>query len=230
MRHPTTTPATRADLEVCARGGMPGLDTGGCGQQLGYATFTSLIELGQALRRSDTCASRNPRAPADPGPRIRPRGCAALVRVGGRGGSAAGHGIQADRQEAPGNLHDDQEMAANNPIVSRAARRVRLLPLVVTRAVPIGPQSPHHRQRQRAVRCAAGRDGRRWHIAVASAQGQPRRKMRMRKAEYAYAAGRSGVRCLIARETRWVQTRTPAARRPASARSRRRARRAHHVP
>jgi hypothetical protein len=34
----------------------------GCGQQLGYAPFTSLAEAGQVLRRTstDTCASWNP--------------------------------------------------------------------------------------------------------------------------------------------------------------------------
>ena len=32
----------------------------GCGQQLGYAPFTSLAEAGQVLRRTDTCGSWNP--------------------------------------------------------------------------------------------------------------------------------------------------------------------------
>jgi hypothetical protein len=32
----------------------------GCGQQLGYAPFTSLAEAGRVLRRTDTCGSWNP--------------------------------------------------------------------------------------------------------------------------------------------------------------------------
>jgi len=32
----------------------------GCGQQLGYVPFTSLAEVGQVLRRTDTCGSWNP--------------------------------------------------------------------------------------------------------------------------------------------------------------------------
>jgi hypothetical protein len=40
----------------------------GCGQQLGYAPFTSLAEAGQVLRRSatDTCGSWNPWDPNYP--------------------------------------------------------------------------------------------------------------------------------------------------------------------
>jgi hypothetical protein len=40
----------------------------GCGQQLGYAPFTSLAEVGQVLRRTttDTCGSWNPWDPNYP--------------------------------------------------------------------------------------------------------------------------------------------------------------------
>jgi hypothetical protein len=38
----------------------------GCGQQLGYAPFTSLAEAGQVLRRTDSCGSWNPWDPNYP--------------------------------------------------------------------------------------------------------------------------------------------------------------------
>jgi hypothetical protein len=38
----------------------------GCGQQLGYAPFTSLAEAGRVLRRTDTCGSWNPWDPNYP--------------------------------------------------------------------------------------------------------------------------------------------------------------------
>jgi hypothetical protein len=45
----------------CGRGPSLGLLLRcGCGQQLGYAPFTSLAEAGRVLRRTDTCGSWNP--------------------------------------------------------------------------------------------------------------------------------------------------------------------------